>query len=471
MRRSNDLSKFLLALALTLVCLAPAPLLAGDVPEGTLADGVITEIDKIAREGIEAKKVASFGVGVVKDGRLVVARGYGMADLENQVSATAETVYRLGSITKQFTAVAIMLLAEEGKLSVDDELTKFLPDYPTQGKKITLRHLLNHTSGIKSYTSLKEFPKLGRNDYSHEELLALFKDVPLEFEPGTKWNYCNSGYYLLGMVIEKASGQKYEEFLSERIFKPLGMSDTRYGHTRPLIPRRAMGYTNSPKGLVNDEFISMNAPYAAGALVSTVLDLVKWSQALEGKALLSSESYAAMHERAKLENGSTRPYGFGWQLGELAGHKSIGHGGGIPGFATMITRYPEDRLAVIVLSNTSSANSGEVAKRIAQVMLGVKEEPRKPVLDKPIDAALAEQVVGKYKLEDVDAVVEVTADGGKLFVSVNGESKERLKFQGEREFVVDNDDAPRVEFMPKEGQAAGVLVDAGDQRLEGKRAE
>jgi CubicO group peptidase (beta-lactamase class C family) len=460
-----------MAAVLAMVCLAPVRLLAEDAPDHLLAEGAIAEIDKIAQEGIAAKKVASFGVGVVRDGRLVLARGYGMADLENQVPATAETVYRLGSITKQFTAVAIMLLAEEGKLSVDDELTKFLPDYPTHGKKITLRHLLQHTSGIKSYTSLENFPKIARNDYSHDELIGLFKNMPLEFEPGTKWNYSNSGYYLLGMVIEKASSQKYEEFLAERIFRPLGMSDTRYGHLQPLIPRRAMGYRNSLEGLVNDDFISMDAPYAAGALVSTVLDLVKWSQALDSGALLSSESYAAMYERTKLENDSTRPYGFGWQLGELAGHKSIGHGGGIPGFSTMITRYPEDRLSVIVLSNTSTANSGEVAKRIARVMLGVQEEPQQPIEDKPIDAALAEQLVGKYKLEEADAVIEVSADEGKLFGSVNGRPKERLKFQGEREFVVDNDDAPRVEFTPKEGKAAGVLVEAGDDRLEGKRVE
>lgn len=460
-----------LAIAAALVLLPLAQTRADESLQNGAPAGAIAEIDKIARQGIDDGKVASLGVGVVKDSRLVLARGYGFADLENQVPATAETVYRLGSITKQFTAVAIMLLAEDGKLSVDDELTKFLPDYPTHDKKITLRHLLQHTSGIKSYTSLKEFPKLSRSDYTHDEMLALFKDEPLEFEPGTKWSYCNSGYYLLGVVIEKVSGQKYEEFLAERIFRPLAMSDTRYGHARPLIPRRAMGYANSPQGLVNDEFISMDAPYAAGALVSTVLDLVKWHQALEQNALLSSESYAAMYERTKLTGGGTRPYGFGWQLGELADHKSIGHGGGIPGFSTMMTRYPDDRLAVIVLSNTATANSGAVAKEIAQVMLGVEEEPQKPVEDKPIEAALAEQLVGKYKIEDADAVIEVTADGGKLFGSLNGRAKERLKYQGEREFVVDNDDEPRVEFMPKEGQAAGMLVDAGDDKLEGKRVE
>ncbi len=466
MRGSTILAKHRPVLALAIICLVATKSLAARIP-----DGAIAAIDKIAQEQVDQKKVASFAVGVVKDGRLVLARGYGFADLENQVPATAETVYRLGSITKQFTAMAIMLLAEEGKLSVDDELTKFLPDFPTHDNKITLRHLLNHTSGIKSYTSLRNFPKLARSDYSHNELLALFKDEPLEFEPGTKWGYCNSGYYLLGMVIEKASGQKYEEFLTERIFQPLGMSDTRYGHLRPLIPRRAMGYRRSPEGLVNDDYISMDAPFAAGALVSTVLDLIKWHQALEQNALLSSESYQAMYKPAKLTGGATRPYGFGWQLGDLAGHKNIGHGGGIPGFSTMIMRYPDDRLAVIVLSNTSTANSGAVAKEIAKVMLGVEDEPQTPVEDKPIDSGLLDQLVGKYKLEEEQVEVEITTADGKLFGSLNGRPKERLKYQGEREFVVDNDDRPRVEFTPKEGKAEGLLVSTPDGKLEGKRVE
>jgi D-alanyl-D-alanine carboxypeptidase len=160
---------------------------------------------------------------------------------------------------------------------------------------------------------------------------------------------------------------------------------------------------------------------------------VKWHQALEQNALLSSESYEAMYQPAKLANGATRPYGFGWQLGKLADHKSIGHGGGIPGFSTMITRYPEDRLAVIVLSNTSTANSGAVAKEIAQVMLGVKDEPSKPIDDKPIDAALLEQLAGKYKVEEAAAEIEITTEDSKLFGSLNGQPKERLKYQGGRE--------------------------------------
>ena len=246
--------------------------------------GAIDRIDAIVREGLD-KKIASYAVAVVKDGRLVLARGYGYADLENSVPASAETIYRLGSITKQFTSLAIMQLAEAGKLSVDDELTKFLPDYPVQGHKVTIHQLLNHTSGIKSYTSLPNFFRTARQDLSHGDMLALFKDLPFDFEPGIKMQYNNSGYYLLGLVIEKASGQSYAEYLTEHIFRPLGMHATRYGDTRPLIPHRAQGYKRSLGELVNDDPISMTAPFAAGALVSNVLDLVKWHQATRSRRL------------------------------------------------------------------------------------------------------------------------------------------------------------------------------------------
>ena len=194
-----------------------------DVYAAAVPDGAIAKIDAIVQKGLD-EKVASYAVGVMKDGRLVLARGYGFADVENNVPATAETVYRLGSITKQFTSMAIMQLAEAGKLSIDDELTKFLPDYPTQEHKVTIHHLLNHTSGIKSYTSLPNFFISSRQDRSHQEMLAVIKEKPFDFAPGEQMQYNNSGYYLLGMVIEKASGQSYADYLAEHIFKPLGMT-------------------------------------------------------------------------------------------------------------------------------------------------------------------------------------------------------------------------------------------------------
>ncbi len=468
MRGLTTLSKLGLAIALAAICTSSA---AAPVP-----DGAIAAIDKIASEGIDQKKVASYAVAVVKDGSLVLARGYGYSDLENEVPATAETVYRLGSITKQFTAMAIMLLEEDDKVSVDDELTRFLPDYPTGGRKITVGHLLNHTSGIKDYTRTKDFFKRDRQDFTHDELLALFKEEPFDFEPGVRWGYSNSGYYLLGMIIEKASGQKYEQFLEDRIFKPLGMSATRYGHTKPLIRHRAMGYNYFFGQLSNDDSISMDAPFAAGALVSNVLDLIKWHQALEDGALVSSASYEAMYRPTKLANGATRPYGYGWRLGELEGHHTIGHGGGINGFSTMISRYPDDRLAVIVLSNTAGANPGAVADRIAKVMLGIEVKPTldkpnadKPVVDEPLDTALGELLTGKYTFGDAE--VEVISTDGHLFARLKGRPQDRLKYQGARDFVHANDAQLRITFTPKEGKAEALEVKGDDFKMMGHRVE
>ncbi len=431
-----------------------------------ISEGAVAAIDKIVTDGLEPKKAASYAVAVMKDGRLILARGYGYADLENDVPATAETVYRLGSITKQFTAMAVMQLAEQGKLSVDDELPKFLPDYPVQGHKVTIAHLLNHTSGIQSYTDQPGFFKRARQDLSREELLASFKDQPFNFEPTTKWKYNNSGYYLLGMIIEKASGQSYADYLAEHIFRPLGMSATRYGDTRPLIRHRAQGYRRDKEGLVNDDPLSMNTPGAAGALVSNVLDLVKWHQALEAGRLVSSASYETLYRPTKLADGTMQPYGYGWGVGELSGHRKLSHGGGINGFSTMIARYPEDRLAVIVLSNTAGANTGALEGRIAKVMLGIED---KPPADLPIDEETLKSIVGAYLLRE--RRVEIMSEENKLYVQLPGRQRDRLKFQGDQTFVSSDDAEVRIKFNVKDGKAEGFELETQGAKFTAKRTE
>jgi CubicO group peptidase (beta-lactamase class C family) len=460
MHNTTRFSSALVGMILTLLLAAPCR----TAPAVTAPDETIKAIDRIASEDIDKKKVASYAVGVMKDGRLILARGYGFADLENEVPATAETVYRLGSITKQFTAMAILQLAEQGKLSVDDELTKFLPDYPLAGHKVTVHQLLNHTSGIRSYTSQKDFFKRARGDFSHDELLALFKNEPFDFDPGTKWLYNNSGYYLLGMIVEKASGQSYEKYLDEHIFRPVGMSATRYGHLRPLIRHRAMGYKPSSGNLINDDPISMDAPGAAGALVSTVLDLIKWHQALEAGDLLSSASYEALYRATTLSDGKTQQYGYGWGLGELASHRKLSHGGGINGFSTMIARYPDDRLAVIVLANTAGADTGGVERRIAKVVLGVED---KPVVDLPTDAELLGRFVGKYQASK--GAVEISTEDGKLYVTPQGQARDQLKYQGEQVFVSTKNAEIRIHFTPPTGRAEGFDLDLAGQKLSAKR--
>jgi len=455
MRRTEKLARLFLSLgfvigAVSFTHAAPVP------------SGAIERIDAIVAEGLE-KKIASYAVAVMKDGRLVLARGYGYADVENGVPATAETVYRLGSITKQFTSMAVMQLAEQGKLSIDDELTKFLPDYPLQGNKVTIHQLLNHTSGIKSYTSLPNFFRTARQELSHDDMLALIKDQSFDFAPGAKMQYNNSGYYLLGMVIEKASGQSYAEYLADHIFKPLGMHATRYGDTRPLIARRATGYKRERGAIVNDDPISMKVPGAAGALVSNVLDLLKWHQALEAGELLSSASYEAMYRPTALPDGKTQKYGYGWGLGEMAGHQKLSHGGGINGFSTMIARYPLDRLAVIVLANTAGAPAGGIESRIAKVMLSIED---RPVVDLPTDEALLKPLAGTYEL--MDQKVQVTIAEGKLYLQPPGQPRDRLKYQGDLQFIPSANEELRFKFKINDGKVTEIEIETPGEATSAK---
>lgn len=352
-----------------------APLAAQTAPDRAALSAAI---DSMARQELAGGRVAGFSIAVARRGEVLFARGYGMADLELEVPVTAEMVFRLGSITKQFTAAAIMRLVEEGKLNLDDEFTKYLPDYPTNGHRITIRHLLTHTSGIKSYTGLgPRWLEKVRLDLTHEELVALFRDEPLDFEPGAKYLYNNSGYYLLGMIIEQLTGQSYADYLAETFFRPLGLEATSYCDDTALVKHRARGYAQGGDGLVNAAPMSMTQPFAAGALCSTALDLVRWQEALAGGAVVSEASYRAMTTPATLNDGAPVGYGFGLSLGrKLEGRPLIGHGGGIFGFVTSLSYLPDEGLTVVVLVNTErGVNPGQLGERIMRRALGLSSAP------------------------------------------------------------------------------------------------
>ena len=275
---------------------------------GLQADSVDTYVER----QLKAQNVPGLSLAVVRGGKVEKAKGYGLADVELNALATENTVYQWASVSKQFTATAIMLLAQDGKLKLEDPISRHYPDSPSSWKGVTIRHLLTHTSGIKSYTSLPNFFKSIRKDYEPDELIGLVKDLPLDFEPGEKWDYCNTGYYLLGLVIEKVSGKAYAHFLKERIFAPLKMSTARLNHQFEIIANRANGYDNRSNGLWRSEFVSPTQPFAAGALVGTVLDLAKWDAALDGDSLLPTSVLSEMWTPVKLSDGKTAPYGYGW---------------------------------------------------------------------------------------------------------------------------------------------------------------
>jgi CubicO group peptidase (beta-lactamase class C family) len=336
-----------------------------------------SDLDAVASSAYPASEPGA-AVLVTKDGAVLLRKGYGLADLEQGIPIQPDMVFRIGSVTKQFTAAAILLLEQEGKLSVEDDLRKHLPDYPTSGRVITIEHLLTHTSGIRSYTDMEDFGEHAREDMGVDEVIALFENEPLGFEPGEKYAYNNSGYFLLGAIVEKVSGKTYEAFLREKIFEPLGMSQTYYGSTSRIIPKRAQGYDGVNAEFQNAEYLSMTLPYAAGSLLSTVDDLAKWDRALYGSELLSRESLEKWWKPFALASGASTYYGYGWSISSYQNRTVVSHGGGINGFTCHLLRIPEDRVFVAVLTNRNDekSNPALVARKLAATAIGKPvEEP------------------------------------------------------------------------------------------------
>ena len=308
----------------------------------------------------------SGAVLVAKDGVPVLRQGFGLANREWNIANTPDTKFRVGSITKQFTATAIMQLAQAGKLSVDDPVSKYYADAPAAWSKITIRHLLTHTSGIPSYTGIpKFFDADARLDRKPEEIIKLTADKPLEFEPGAKFAYDNSGYIILGYIVEKVSGETYPDYIQHHIFDPLGMTSSGYDVSETITAKRASGYDWKKTGFINTPYLSMTEPFAAGSLYSTVDDMLKWDQALYAAKPLPGKSLETMF------TDYGHGYGFGWFIDKQYGRRHIYHSGGINGFVSRFDRYPNDKLTVVVFSNESNAPVGRIADNLAAIYLAV----------------------------------------------------------------------------------------------------
>jgi CubicO group peptidase (beta-lactamase class C family) len=442
--------------------------LAGGAAQGQSASPALTaRLDSAAAAALASWPGVGLSVAVVRGGDTLLLKGYGRADLENDVPATPETVYRIGSITKQFTAAAIMQLVEQGKIALDDTIQRFLPDYHTQGHHVTVRELLTHTSGIKSYTSLGPvWARTMRLDLSHDSLVALFQDVPFDFEPGTKFLYDNSGFYLLGMIVERVSGESYADYLEHHLFTPLGLHATRYCDERPLILHRARGYERDSTGFVNASPLSMTQPFSAGALCSTVGDLLAWTRALDAHRPVSAASYTAMTSPATLADGSHTSYGFGLGIGALGDHRKVSHGGGINGFLTELDDYPEDSVTIVVLTNSESTRPSRLAEDLARLVLGV---PAPAVKDLPIVAGEAARVVGTYALGPLQ--VRVFRSGTSLMAQATGQAAFRLRWQGGAMFVAAFDDEVTLEFRPAAARAAEFVLTQGGGTQTATRVE
>ena len=331
------------------------------------AQSLESKIDKILRTQFKTNETGVSAL-VAKDGNVIYRKAFGKADLELDVNMTSKNVFEVGSITKQFTSVAILMLLEEGKLSLDDEITKFIPTYPTNGKKITIHHLLTHTSGIKSYTSMQRFGEVMTIDETPLKFIDFFKNEPMDFDPGEKYLYNNSGYFILGYIVEKVSGISYPKFIQERIFDAIDMKSSYYGSHKKLIKNRASGYQKGAE-FSNAQYISLTLPYAAGSIMSNVDDMLKWQTAITNNVFLKKATIDKAFTNYTLINGDKINYGYGWSINEINDVSTIEHGGAIPGYLSMGVFVPSKNIYVILFSNCGCQSPTNTALEIAALAM------------------------------------------------------------------------------------------------------
>lgn len=376
-----------------------------------------TAIDHYVDAEMKREHVVGIAVGIYSRGQVLLAKGYGLADIELNVPVKAETIFQSGSVGKQFTSAAIMMLVEEGKIGLDDSIVKYFPNAPPSWQAIRVKNLLSHTSGLSEYETDERTGPQGpfymRLDFTEDELVNKIEGLPIEFKPGDKWDYRNTNYVLLGVIIHKVTGQFYADYLEERIFKPLGMSSTRLISEADIIPNRSSGYEHKGEILQNQAWVSPTFNSTAdGALYFNVLDLAKWDQALYGTKLLKQASLDKMWTVFLLNDGkpNSANYGFGWEVNSVNGHKQIDHGGAWQGFRCHILRYPDDSISAVVLANTDSASPDYFAHVIAGVVNPAVELPKlvaiedkQPELARRLSAFLDQIATGKAEKDQVSS--------------------------------------------------------------------
>jgi D-alanyl-D-alanine carboxypeptidase len=372
-------------------------------------------------------------VAVIRDGKVVKLKGYGFANLEHKVKVTPETIFQSGSIGKQFTSALVMKLVEDGKIKLDDSIRKYLPDSPSTWEKVTVRHLLSHTGGLGD-----PYQKLDmRKDYTEEEILKIEGEIPLQFQPGEKWSYSNTGYHVLGFMCSKVGGKFYGEQLASRILAPAGMKTARIISESDIVMNRSAGYEIIDGKPFNQSWVAPKLNTTAdGSLYVSLLDMVNWNSALDGDNLFNDSIKRQLWTSGILNDGSKTEYGFGWMLSPVNGHMHVGHSGAWQGFRTSIRRFPDDKLAVIVLANSNSANPDKLAQQVAGCY--VPELARKPLVAIPDTAPQVTAIL--MKLLEGDAANAQTLMNAEMWDALKKEGfdefMKELRDLGERNLVV-----------------------------------
>ena len=385
---------------------------------------LVKQLDSLAGSGILEKRAAGLVAAVVRGNDTLLLKGYGKADVEWDVPMPADAMFEIGSVTKQFTAVAILQLRDQGKLSLDDDITKWLTDFDTRGNKLTLRRLLDHTSGIKGLTEMPEFGNLVNSRFPRDSAYALIKRYPFQFPTGEAQIYNNSAFWLLGLVVEKASGMTYEDYVEKKLFEPLGMKGSMYCNSAENVARRAHGY-GVQNGQIRRAPTNVHTwPFAAGSLCSTAGDMVIWLRALHGGKVLSPASYSELITPSKLNDGTPIRYAMGLSVGtDIRGLKYVGHGGSIAGFTAEAAWYPDAQAAIVVLMNSNgNLDPGAVAGELAAELLPWERPVLKQFAGDPAP------LIGKYQgpSRGRDMIVEVTQTPQGLAFSANGSPPRQL---------------------------------------------
>jgi CubicO group peptidase (beta-lactamase class C family) len=415
------------------------------------------KIDDYVKAEMQKQRISGLSLAVVKEGKIIKAEGYGLANVEHSVPARPETVYQIGSVSKQFIASGIMLLIQEGKVSLDDKISKFLEGSPDAWKEITVRHLLTHTSGI-----VREAPGFDPLKIQADaDVIRTAYPLPLRFAPGEKWEYCNVGYFALAEIIRKVTGKPWGDYLNERLFLPLDMNATRTTTTTEIVRNRADGYAWKDGKLRNADIFFALRP--SGAFLSSVLDLAKWDAALYTDQILKPATREQMWTPVKLNSGTPHSYGFGWELDAVDGHRRVHHSGSLPGFRATLARFVDDKLTVIVLTNADFANPGAIALGVADTYIPGLIPQRTAA---KVDPKIFDAYVGQYQPNPV-VTLTITREGDKLILqqSANPEKQELLP-ENEANFFTNENRQLTYRFVKDEkGQVTHLALQSAGREI------
>lgn len=426
--------------------------------------GLVSRVDRYAKEQEARAGHFSGALLLARGGRVLLSKGYGMASLEHGVPNRPRTKFRIGSLTKQFTAMSILILQERGSLDVNRSVCAYLPDCPAAWKPVTIHHLLTHSSGLPDFTysigaaaGEDPAPSLARN-------MERLGRGPLEFTPGTKFSYCNSGYVLLGHIIEAVSGKSYPAFVRENIFAPLGMADSGYDHDGSVLKNRAAGYSLRADRVVTARQINMSEPFSAGGLYSTVEDLYLWDQALYTTRLVSEKSLRLMF--TPYRGG----YGYGWYVGEKFGRRVFSHGGLIEGYAAFIERFPDDKTTVIVLSNVDSTPTSRVARDLTAMTFGLPRQRPREREAVTVDPGLYDAYVGRYEVSH-NLSITISKEGGRLLGQATGRPKIELFPESPTKFFVRGLDAQIAFVSDRTGKVTHAVLQFNGHEAEARKVD